>query len=231
MKVLAASIFVFLTHAALAQTVVPSPVDHIFVPKGFDDNDAVEVVVTGKFPNLCYSRNQVSVKQIDKTILIDVTALTREAEASCPQMLVPFKEVVTVGNLAAGDYKIIVNQNSADSLSAELAVTTALHPGTDEYFYAAVEWVEQKSKQEFVLHGWRYSACLKLDRIEAISNGKDTLSVLPIMKQVSDFCPMKGVPESYNAKLDLRKFKVKEALLHIRTMDGKSVNTLVKLKD
>jgi hypothetical protein len=42
--------------------VVPAPVDHLFVPNGFDNNDNVEMVVTGKFPTNCYSRNKVETK-------------------------------------------------------------------------------------------------------------------------------------------------------------------------
>ncbi|HXH31104.1 MAG TPA: hypothetical protein VNJ01_09855, partial [Bacteriovoracaceae bacterium] len=66
--------------------------------------------------------------------------------------------------------------------------------------------------------------------VKVVSNEKDTLSILPIMKQVSDFCPMKGISFSYPIKLDFTGIDVKMPLLHVRTLDGKSVNTIVNLK-
>ncbi len=33
---------------------VVAPVDNVFVPAGFDDNDNVEVVLQGYFANSCY---------------------------------------------------------------------------------------------------------------------------------------------------------------------------------
>jgi hypothetical protein len=50
------------------------------------------------------------------------------------------------------------------------------------------------------------------------------------MKQVSDFCPMKGMPVSYPVRFDFSGLKVKKPLLHVRTMDGKSVNTIIDLE-
>ena len=93
-----------------------------------------------------------------------------------------------------------------------------------------IEWVEQKSENNFILHGMRYSPCFELDKVEVVSNKKDTLSILPIMKQVSDFCPMKGMPVAYPVKLDFREMKMKSPLLHVRTLDGKSVNSIVNLE-
>ena len=51
------TLFLF-TVAALVNASTPTeklvPVDHIYVPTGFDSNDTVEVVVTGYLPNLCH---------------------------------------------------------------------------------------------------------------------------------------------------------------------------------
>ena len=45
------------------------------------------------------------------------------------------------------------------------------------------------------------------------------------MKQVSEFCPMKMVPFEYEVEVpnNLEKEKI---LLHVRVMDGRSVNSL-----
>ena len=210
--------------------IVLSPLEHLYVPKGFDSNDSVEVIVTGYFPNPCYSRNNVEVSVNDALINITVTALEPEMSSrlklTCPDMIVPFKEVVSIGNLQGGNYKIVVNGLLKDSLQVDESTSSAV----DEHIYAAVDWIEKKTQNEFILHTTLYSPCFKLDRIEVISNSKDTLSILPVMKQISQHCPMKGVPVNYPVRLDFTEMKVNRPLLHVRTLDGKSVNAIVDLE-
>lgn len=234
MKFLTAMLF--FSSVAIAQPeVIQAPVDYLYVPTGFDSNDSVEVIVTGNFPNTCYSRNKVDVKVHDDIIDIKVTSLAPEGSLitsrACPQMLVPFKEVVAIGNLQGGEYEIRVNADSARSLSEKLNVAEASSNSVDDNIYAAIEWVERKGPDEVVLHGWRYSDCLVLDKVKVVSNNKDTLSVLPIMKQIRSHCPMKGMPVAYPVKFDTSSLKMNKPLLHVRTMDGKSVNAIINLEE
>lgn len=125
MKFLTAMLF--FSSVAIAQPeVILAPVEHLYVPTGFDSNDSVEVVVTGNFPNTCYSRNKVEVKVRDAIIDIKVTSLAPEGSLitgrACPEMLVPFKEVVGVGNLQGGEYEIRVNADSVTSLGKKLSI-------------------------------------------------------------------------------------------------------------
>jgi hypothetical protein len=203
-----------------------APVKHLYVPNGFDSNDSVEVVVTGNFPNPCYSRNTVSVDVKGDQIAVEVSAIRRDTKAACPMMLVPFKEVVSVGNLQGGTYDIVVN----DKLTETLTISESTSNSIDDHLYAAIDQVEQKGANEYVLQGWRYSNCIDIDRVDVVSNGKDTLSVLPVMKQLSSFCPMKMMPVAYSVKLDFSNLKTKEPLIHVRTMDGKSYNTVLNLE-
>jgi hypothetical protein len=231
------SLLVFLLSSlSFAQPeIILAPVDHLYIPEGFDSNDSVEVIVTGTFSNACFSRNNVEVKVRDQLIDIRITAMAPEvimmAGRMCPQMIVPFKEVVSLGNLQGGDYKVVVNAGSSFTLKNTLKVAEASSNSVDDHIYAAVEWVERKSENEFILHGWRYSNCIDLDKVKVVSNGLDTLSVLPVMKQLSDFCPMKMTPTAYPVKLDFSSIKMKRPLLHVRTMDGKSVNSIVPIKE
>lgn len=207
--------------------IVSAPVKHLYLPDGFDSNDAVEVVVTGVFPSACFSRNDVKVKVIDDVIDIKVTAISQEKTRSCPDMVVPFKEVVHVGTLQGGEYKVVVNKTLEDNFS----IMEASSSSVDDHIYAAIEYIEKKSQKEVVLHGWRYSNCIDLDKVEVVSNKKDTLSILPVMKQLSSFCPMKMMPTQYAVKVDLSSMKMKEPLLHVRTMDGKSINSIINMEE
>lgn len=207
--------------------VVPAPVKHLYVPDGFDSNDSVEVVVSGNFPNPCYSRNDVSVTVKEDKIDVQITALSRDEKLNCPDMVVPFKEVVSIGNLQGGEYTIDVNQKLKEKLVVEESNSSAV----DDHLYADIDNIEKKADGKFVLNGWRYSNCIELDHVEVKSNHKDTLSVMPIMKQLTDFCPMKMMPVSYEVNLDFRDVKIDEALIHVRTIDGKSFNKIVDLKE
>lgn len=223
-------LFIFASFTAIAQpAVISAPVDHLYIPAGFDSNDSVEVVVTGTFPNPCYSRNDVKVAVTDDVVDIQVSAIAYETKSfkDCPDLAVPFKEVVTVGNLQGGEYKVKVNSQTRYALEDSLKITEASSNAVDDYIYAAIDWVERTGPQEFILHGQRYSNCLVLDHIEVVSNSKDTLSILPVMKRLSDFCPMKMMPTKYPIKIDFSNLKIDRPLLHVRTMDGKSVNTVV----
>jgi hypothetical protein len=71
------------------------------------------------------------------------------------------------------------------------------------------------------------SDCLEFDRVEFVSNGSDTLAVLPIMKQVRDYCPAKEVPFKYEVEVP-RVLRRDVILLHVRTMNGQAVNFLYK---
>ena len=232
MKNSIALVLIMMSLGAKAQDpeVVSSPVEHLFVPAGFDNNDNVEVVVTGNFPTPCYSRNKVDVAVIGDNISISISALVRknEKENACPQMLVPYKEVVTIGNLQGGNYKITVNPKDEHQLKDDLFITEASSNAIDDNIYALIDSISEEGfTGELVLNGYRFSDCMELDRVEYFNNNKDTISILPIMKQVSDFCPMKMTPYQVKINPSFSSMKNDKVLLHARTLDGKSVNSVV----
>lgn len=223
--------------AAIAQrpTVIDAPVDHVFVPAGFDNNDNVEVVVTGYFPNPCYNRNDVTVKVVDDLIKISVTASVKEDKGSlCAAMIVPFKEDISVGNLQGGDYKIVVNEGTPFELKDSIKIVEAASQNQDDHIYAMVDYVDLGftggSLGDTRLIGWKPSDCLELDRVEYRSNGKDTVIVMPIMKKVRDFCPMKLTPLEVPVRFNPSEYSHSKVLLMSRTIDGRSVNALVNLE-
>jgi hypothetical protein len=217
-----------MSNVAFAQSAIGlAPVKHLYIPAGFDSNDSVEVVVTGTFPNPCFARNTVAVNVVNDQIAIEITAIRRDTKSACPAMLVPYKEVVAIGNLQGGAYDIHVN----DQLNDKLTIQEATSNSVDDHLYAAIDHIEKIGPNDYVLKGWRYSYCVDLDRVEVVSNGKDTLSILPVMKQTSTLCPMKGMPVSYPVKLDFRALDVKQPLIHVRTMDGKSFNSILNQEE
>lgn len=217
--------------ASIVQASVPEqklvPVDHLYVPAGFDTNDNSEIVITGFLPNLCHKSPSSLVKKTGKKINIEVSSLYyHESNPFCPEMVVPFVETVKLGLLDKGNYEVTVNGKSPWELNEKIAISESTSASVDDHHYAYVSYVDKETASgEVVLRGYNPSDCFELDRIDYLSNKKDTLSVMPIMKQVRGFCPMKMVPFSYKWRVPT-ELSARKVLLHVRTMDGTSVNSV-----
>jgi hypothetical protein len=218
---------------AILPDVVEAPIDHIFIPNGFDNNDHIEVIITGKFPNPCYTRNKYEVKIVNDVIEIDVTSLSMDdpAYTKCEPLKIPFTEVVNIGSLQGGDYKVIVNKGGEHEKKDTISIGTASSESVDDNIYAMVDYVETGftggASGDAVLIAQSPSPCLVLDRVEYLSNSKDTLSVLPIMKRVSSNCPEQRQRLEIPIKFDSSRFSFEKVLLFVRTIEGRSVNTII----
>lgn len=211
--------------AAHQQKVMKSqvPVDHLYVPKGYDSNDNIELVVEGYLPNLCY-KNPSSVVQVEgKTINVSIVANSTDFEgASCAEMIVPFSHVFSVGLLDKGNYEVIVNGKHNSSLF----VTESISDAIDEDLYANVEHVEQiPGEQRVIVKGHHPSFCVEFDKFEIDHNDKDVYSVRPLTKKISDFCPKKMIPFEYELEVP-NELKRNRVLIHVRSMNGNSVNSI-----
>lgn len=203
------------------------PIEHVYAPSGFDDNDNVEIIITGNLPNLCHKAPSSKVSVYDKTIEIKVTSLYYgENNPFCPQMSVPFVEKISLGLLEKGEYEILVNRDGQFEKTERILISDSQSDDVDMYNYAYVEYVEKELGSDIVrLKGFHVSDCFILDRIEYFSNNKDTYSILPILKQVSNFCPRKQTPFSYRFRVP-NELPAGKILLHVRTLNGNSVNSI-----
>lgn len=203
------------------------PVTEVFAPKGFDSNDNVEIVISGFLPNLCYKSPAANVEIKGKDIYIEMKAL-RIADLSsyCAEMVVPYLEAVDVGLLDRGQYQVHV----AGQPAASLFVAESSSDAMDELVYANIDHIEKGLDSNVVkLKGYNPSDCFVFDRVENVDNGINAFSVMPIMKQVSEFCPRKMVPFEIEWKIPARLDR-EQVLLHVRSMNGKSVNSLINLQ-
>lgn len=204
------------------------PISSVFTPNGFDNNDNSEVIVEGFLPNLCHKNPSSDVKVDGKKISIKVTSLYyHKSNPYCPQMLVPFILKVDLGLLDAIEYEIVVNKGSQWESESLLNIKNSNNHLMNDFQYANVDHIKVSDigDRKVVLEGYNPSDCLVLDEIKYIHNGKDVLSVMPIMKQVSDFCPMKQVAFEYEWEVP-KVLDNNKILLHVRTMQGNSVNQI-----
>lgn len=216
-------------NVAVAGTPVETliPVDHIYVPKGFDSNDNSEIILSGHLPNLCHKAPKTIIQKDGNKIMITVTALKyHNTNPFCAEVLVPFVEPVSLGVLDKGMYDIVVNGKSIFRKEANILINESTSPAVDDHVYANIDNVQREEGTRVVkLNGYNPSECLQFDEVKVVDNDKDVYAVLPIMKKVSDFCPMKLTPFSVEVEVP-KNLKEDKVLLHVRSMDGKSVNAL-----
>lgn len=218
--------------APLLSAEVNVPVGHIFAPAGFDSNDNTEIIVTGYLPNLCYKAPKSIVSIKEGKISVALRASHNQAGMGfCADVMVPFVEYVNVGALDKGNYKIAVNEKSSWEKKSNIAIAEASSHSIDEAIYANVGEVVRpdEGSRKVLLRGYNPSDCFELKEIAIIDNGLDTYSVLPKMKQIRAFCPKKMIPFSYEFEVP-EKLAADRVLLHVRVMDGRSVNAFFSNK-
>lgn len=208
------------------------PVDHVYSPAGFDSNDNSEVVISGFLPNLCYKAPQHSFSVKDGKINISVKAIKNQRGMGfCADVIVPYISFVNIGVLDKGKYDIAVNEDSQWEKRSKMVVAEASSNSIDEAIFANVEEVvkPEDGSRIVILKGHNPSDCFELKGIEVKDNGVDVYSVLPKMKQIRAFCPKKMIPFSYEFEVP-QNLDADKVLLHVRVMDGRSVNAFFNNK-
>lgn len=196
----------------------------LYAPKGFDSNDTVEVVVTGYLPNLCYKSPFAVAEKSGNEIKVKIKALLASENIYCPMVIVPFYSTVSLGILDAGEYEL---KSDSGLKNAVLKIEEAKVSAVDQFIYAQVAHIETDSLlNKVTVVAYNPSDCLVYKSVKLIpSDDGKVLSVLPIMEKVKDFCPLKMTQMNIDFEVpsDISKDNL---LLHVRSMDGKSVNTI-----
>ncbi len=225
-KVMAAFLAMGMIQAAVPLEVMV-PINHVYSPSGFDSNDNSQIIISGYLPNLCHKSPRSIVKMENNKIDIKVMSLRYDSSNPyCPEMIVPFVEAVDLGVMDKGNYDVVVNGKSVYEQRAVLDIQEASSDAVDEFVYADVEYIDKSlGNRMIVLKGYNPSDCFVLDEIEILDNKKDVYSIKPKMKQISDFCALKMMPFEYEMEVP-EKLHAPQVLLHVRSIKGRSVNSL-----
>lgn len=203
--------------------------DYLFVPKGFDDNDGVQVVLDGWVNSSCDQvlPPKVSIHPDHGVIEIEVRAV--RAEVGCMPVLTRFTAVAELGILGEGRYDVVTNNGW---LVQPLIVEEASSGGPDDDQYAQVNEVlidyapdrvtESDSKWSVVIFGQYNNSCEKIDFIKVSDSGA-TIEVLPVLKVEGEVCL--PVQEQFELRAFLPDIQLEgRFLLHVRSAGGKAVN-------
>lgn len=214
---------------------VTAPVAKVFVPQGFDDNDNVEVVVHGHFPSTCYKTGPASASLDEATgvITLDVKAYQYRG-AMCAQVLVPFTQSIKVGTLASGTYRVEVLDRPTATIPA-LVVGQATTSGADDHFYAPVAQVslEADASGQYVLNAegeypFFFVGCMVIRELRTYLSPGNTLVVLPISELVDGpECAPQAMSKKFSVSTPVGALAADEYLIHVRVLNGESVNRFV----
>lgn len=214
---------------ATSQELVSIDLEKVFVPKGFDSNDNVEIVISGELPNTCYLRPFGDVKTVDNKIIIDLKAYQLVGDdANCIQAIVPYMISVSLGQLAEGRYEIVVNETTPSEKNSAIVVDRPNSASLNNFTYANVTGVKKHiNDREILIEGYHPSSCMEIDRVEIITNeNQDAYSVLPIIKQVQAICDRMIKPFSHT--IQLPPAHREQELVHVRKIDGWGFNYIIK---
>jgi hypothetical protein len=214
---------------------VTAPVSKVFVPLGFDDNDDVEVVVHGHFPNTCYKTGpaKATVNEEAKTVTIQVQAFFYQ-QGICAQLMVPFTQPVKIGPMTAGNYQVSVIDSP--QVESTLIVARAVSPNPDDHLYAPVQSVSlalnDSGQKVLTLEGdfpYMFIGCMVMDQVNVVSTPGEVLVVQPIARLTDgQECEAQADNKAFvHKQIVAEPLAEPEYLLHVRTLNGMSVNRLV----
>lgn len=206
-------------------------VSEVFIPTGFDDNDNVEVILEGYFPNHCYQTAPARVEKLENN-KIQITPQAYLYQGPCLQAIVRYKSSVGlrdhIGFLNEGSYDVIVKGYPNIS---KLTVKHSHNDGPDDFPYASVDEIGISSYEPLKLNlkGKFLDHCFDIDKIIVLEPVNQVISVLPIIKhdetkpcaqKIKNFSVDIAIEEELKKKIEGRY------LFHVRSAEGSSKNLI-----
>ncbi len=215
---------------------VPSPVTKIFIPKGFDDNDNVEIILKGEFPNSCYhvGRAGAEVDQEKMHISVWATSYAYLGSQNCLQVVTPFIQEISTGILKKGEYTVSFRYD--DEVKENLSVAPRTTESPEDFLYAPVVNarlnVDASGKQSLTLQGnypYMFMGCMVMREVRASRNASDVLVVQPITEIVNnEECLKQPGDKAFEITTGLSEPFTNEGLIHVRVLNGDAINRLVQ---
>ena len=220
-------------------------IERVFsIEVGFDNNDDVVFPVLGSLPSTCYklAPSDFHVDKKRHKIYIQTQAYFQPSK-TCIQVKIPFLDVIHVGALPEGRYDVVTYSNSG--ISESLQVEKSTTEDTDQYLYAPVDRVDitppsvslnSHTPQEITLSGtypYFLSGCMRVVEVKTYETGKDVLVVLPIAQIFEDKDCRAADVDAFNrftVRATLKSSLNDKNLIHVRTLNGSSVNQLSAAK-
>lgn len=222
--IFAALIFSSQAFAQGSPTQVPVAFARTYIPLGFDDNDNVQIVGEGAFPNSCYrpAETKIQVDHAAKTVTISPSAY--KYDGMCLQVILPYNHVLEVGILQTGTYTVLQDAKPVGKIEIRHSSVRE----ADDFMYAPISQAYFQSRgvsNQVYLTGDFPMSCWKLRRVD-FEIQPQVLLIKPII-EVDNSVPCNAGKFHFETATELGGISPGRYLLHIRSMNGKSVNNLV----
>lgn len=208
-------------------TKIRTEVNKVYIPNGFDDNDNVQVVAEGIFPDTCY-RPAASEAAVDfKKNEITLMPMAYKYTGTCLMVLLPFDITFQFGPLKSGTYAI---KRMDGSLVGSINIRRSLKSEPDDYLYAPVSqaFVNNLPNSSTVFLTGQFSlSCMKMKEVRY--QIQDDVIVIQPIAEIDETKTCDAGSFSFSEKVDLGAVKSGKYLLHVRSMNGKAVNTLIRI--
>lgn len=222
------------SRSATADTgdVVAVDASDVFIPQGFDNNDEAQVVLDGYLPSACYQVTKPLVNVDTAGLLITITPQARLYDGPCIQSLVPYSSEVDLGVLPIGQYAIKVAGNK--DIQDTLTIKESPNSGPDDVAYAPVDTVTidtvvSANRPVAIISGRLTDTCMQVGEVKVQNSGK-TFEILPqLIVQERNDCQKLETP--FRVPVELAPgsgpaLNQGRYLAHVRSLNGKAVNTL-----
>jgi len=200
--------------------------DTAYIPGGFDSNDQVQFVAEGLFQNSCYRHANTKVEVDHKSRKIHIGPVAYRYNGICLQVIVPFDRTIEVGILPPGSYE--VTQGQPETKLGQLEVRHALTDDPDDYLYAPISQAFFRNKgtrSQVFLTGEFANSCLRLKDVQVQIEPK-VIVLLPV-SVIESLADCKDGRFKFERLVEFDAPAEGRYLLHIRSMNGKAVNSLV----
>jgi hypothetical protein len=210
-----------------------------FIPSGFDDNDNVELIVSGYLPNTCYRAGSatVQVDQKRKKIFLQNTAFFY-SDCWCAQVTVPYMHTVNLGILNAGQYQVYAQDGmNQPQVQGQLNVVESKTASPDEFLYAPVQEIFMqtsidhgqpgKLESTLVVRGQFSSDCMHLqDDVKVLYRSQNIVEVfLTSTLDTHRDCQTVSVP--FETQVKIHSPWKGSTLIYVRSLNGQAVSKVI----
>ncbi len=207
----------------------PALFQRIYVPSGFDSNDHVQIVGEGMFRSTCYRPAPTSVRVVESARTIYIGPVAYEYAGLCLQVVLPFERTIEVGILKPGLWKVVQESNSANL--GEIKINEATVASADDFLYAPISQAffrQRGMRGEVLLTGYFLNNCMSLEDVK-VSVEKRVIVLQPLVRiEERSSCENGRFPFFTTVPIDL--IPKGRYLLHVRTMNGNAINSLVEVR-
>lgn len=202
-----------------------SKIDTGYIPYGFDSNDNVQFVIEGVYRDTCSRPAGTQYKVNSQAKIVEVVSYEYRYQGPCLDVLVPHDEVVNLGVVADGNYRVV--QANGFELG-RMIITKATKASPDDYLYAPISQAYLKSRNGQVtvtISGVFSNSCMTLSKVTSQVQPR-VISVQPIaeINRSSGGCVNGSYP--FERSIIINNVKAGRYLLHVRSLNGKAINNL-----